>query len=223
MCVVNLFLNLYLFTLPFSPLSMPFNRVIVPTVGRLQCVYVHCCCREQTAVRCVWTVKEHRGPVHPVGCETQWLGLFSLYPSICLSYSGLSIPLWQCFSHMLDPFCLLCALFYFLFLFSFFSVCVCLSAAMWCVSSWQLSLISCPLAVKSVLSLDCQYACSLLTNYLWKQWRMDEFPIFKYNSMLANSNMHIDTHAHRHTHSPLFCLYASVADVVFSASLHFHT
>lgn len=78
MCELSIFFqHLILFT--FSPLSMPLNRVIVPTVRQAAvCVCVHacvcadCCCREQTAVRCVWTGKEHRGPVHPAGCEARW-------------------------------------------------------------------------------------------------------------------------------------------------------
>ena len=44
MCVVNLFLDLILSTFSFSPLSMPLNRVIVPTVRQAAvCVCVYLC------------------------------------------------------------------------------------------------------------------------------------------------------------------------------------
>lgn len=54
-CVV-FFLNQIFFTFYFTLLSMPLNRVIVPTVRQAAvcvCVSVHCYCRDQTAVRCV--------------------------------------------------------------------------------------------------------------------------------------------------------------------------
>lgn len=111
-CFQSFFLSVNL-TFSFSILSMPLNRVIVPTVGQAAvCVCARiCCCREQTAVRCVWTEKEHRGPVHPVGCETQWLGP-PVSPSVRLS-------VFICFWQRFNTFNPLCPLFSTVFLLLF--------------------------------------------------------------------------------------------------------
>lgn len=125
-CIVNLFLYLIPFTFSFSPLSMPLNRVIVPTVRQAaECVCVCSCALLLQGADSREVCLNREGAQRLCSSCRVWNWMigppFSL--SICPSvYLSVSLPLWQFFSHMLDPHLRL-AQFYCTSLFSFF-VCV---------------------------------------------------------------------------------------------------
>lgn len=140
---------------------MPLNRVIVPTV-RLATVYMrvrmHCCCREQTAVRCLNKEGAQR-PSSPCGVWNWMIGppfSLSICPPVCLFIAlRLAFSLTDSHPHAYSSSPSFGTV-YFVFL---LCVCMFVSAAVLCVSSWQHSQINCLLAAKPALWLAPQYAC----------------------------------------------------------------